>query len=196
MTKRRMAWWSSAVLSLALLAVATNGKATSLKDASAVGSMSPGQNAADLCLTDVWAPEYYSFELEATDKIPEFRDAMGEVLVSYPSSPFGLPVTRNGTAIHQLSIKIDAPEAPDGQVLVAWASDPTLTQIQRLGIVSPDRPGEGRSRLNKYMVFVTVESTADSEADRWRGPVVLVGRARSARIQSMASHGTFEAEPC
>lgn len=196
MAKRGTACWSSGMLSLILLAAATSGEATSLEDASSVESMSPGQNAADLCPTGDRPPEYYSFELASTDKVPEFRGAMGEVSVSYPSSPFGLPVTRDGTAIHQLSIEIDAPEAPVGRVLVAWASDPTLTQIQRLGVVSPDRPGEGRIRLNKFMVFVTMESEVDAEADRWRGPIVLVGRSRSARIRSMASHGTFEAEPC
>lgn len=143
-------------------------------------------------------PDYYSFELERTDKAPSVRLASGRASVSSPSSPFGLAVARDGTLTQRIEVSVDAVESSGhGQgLLVAWAADPNLERVVRLGEVSVERPAVGEIALNKVMVFVTLEESLDRTAERWQGPVVLVGRSRSARIQSMASHGSFEPEPC
>lgn len=141
-------------------------------------------------------PEYYSFELVGTDKVAAVQGARGRATVSRPPSPFGLAVTRDGTIAHRVEVSVQAPEAPGGGTYVAWAADPNLERIVRLGEVRPGGAVSGEVVLNKFMVFVTLEDAPAAEAERWRGPVVLVGRSRSARIQSMASHGSFEAEPC
>lgn len=140
--------------------------------------------------------EYYSFELKPTGKVASVADADGRVRVGFADSPFALAMTRDGRVSRQLEVTLGAPDPPAGGVYVAWVSDPELSTVVRLGAVGAGRTASGVAALNKFLIFVTVEPNDDPDATAWQGPVALVGRSRSARIQSMASHGSFETEDC
>lgn len=139
--------------------------------------------------------DYYSFALRPTGKVTAVEGVQGRVDVGYQESPFALAVTRDGTISRRLEVSLDV-RTPDSGVFVAWVADPELTTILRLGPVSEGRPAVGTVSLNKLVVFVTLEPGDEPSAVGWEGPVALVGRSRSARIQSMASHGSFETEDC
>lgn len=142
------------------------------------------------------ADEYYSFPLNPTGKVAAAADADGRVTVGFADSPFALAMTRDGRISRQLEVSLDAPAPANGGVYVAWVADPDLSTVVRLGTLGGDRKATGIASLNKFLIFVTVEPNDDPDATAWQGPVALVGRSRSARIQSMASHGSFETEDC
>lgn len=79
---------------------------------------------------------------------------------------------------------------------MAWVASPDLDPVHRLGEIGARGSASGEVTLNKFLVFVTEEPVGTVEGDRWEGPVVLKGKSRSGRMQSMASHGMFEREPC
>lgn len=144
-------------------------------------------------------PGYYWIELRRPASSPGPRDAGGRVEVSYPASPFGLPLDRDGRLVQRLRFVLDEDFRSDGSRgsrLVAWVASPELDPVRKLGEIGPDGTASGKVALNKYLVFVTEEPRGVGEAERWEGPVVLKGKSRSGRMQSMASHGMFEREPC
>lgn len=79
---------------------------------------------------------------------------------------------------------------------MAWVASPNLDPVHRLGEIGGRGSASGEVTLNKFLVFVTEEPAGSVAGDRWEGPVVLKGKSRSGRMQSMASHGMFEREPC
>lgn len=140
--------------------------------------------------------EYYDIELRPPASTLGDRQVAGRVEVTYPSSPFGLSLTREGTLLQHLRVVIDERWRSTRGRLVAWVASPDLDRVRNLGEIEADGTVSGEVGLNKFLVFVTEEPAAAEAADRWRGPVVLKGKSRSGRMQSMASHGMFEREPC
>lgn len=124
------------------------------------------------------------------------REPGGRVDVTYPSSPFGLPLDREGRLIRRLRVEIDASWRSGGGRLVAWVAPPSLDPVVRLGQLGADGSVVGEVTFNKFLVFVTREPPGADDRTRWRGPVVLKATSHSGRMRSMASHGTLEPEPC
>ena len=113
----------------------------------------------------------------------------GEVRLLRPPSVFGVTVSREG---HQRYIpEMSVRGLPDPSVLgpyttfVAWAVSPNLSQEQNLGVVQNGRVLLGEVSLNKFLIFVSAESSNSGPSRQ--GPLVLRGQSPSSRMQSHAS---------
>lgn len=120
--------------------------------------------------------------------------ASGEARLSFAQSPFGLAVTADGRHRYRVRVATDGLRAAPDRSYVAWAVSPTLDELQKLGVLAADGAVNGEVTLNKFVVFVTSETSV--EVERWSGPIVLRGISRSGRMHTMAGHGPFEGEPC
>ncbi len=133
------------------------------------------------------------FRIELTSPNPA-SGLTGVVLLKRPRSPFGLAVTRDGHFIYRAEVSAHAlPDpssfAPGSDRFVAWATTPDLDQVVRLGTLGAGETAAGRVTYNKFMVLVTAER--GEPGDRWRGPIVLLGRSASSYLTSFSSHTMF-----
>ncbi|MCY3545810.1 MAG: hypothetical protein OXH49_02940 [Gemmatimonadetes bacterium] len=127
-------------------------------------------------------------------------------------SPFGLGVMRSGHLDQELRLVVDLPpleggagppdDAPsprDGAPLlptapryVAWVATPDLDRIEALGTVTPGVPFAVPVHWNKIMVVVSREAGAPTaDQVRWSGPIMLIGRSRSALLENLMGHSIF-----
>jgi hypothetical protein len=132
-------------------------------------------------------PVHPRFRLSPTGKA---REASGWVEFSLAASPFGLPVTRDGRVVYDLAITVDALPLPSEfgsyTTYEAWLATPKLDVARDLGPIRNGTTVRARADWNKFMVFVSAESTPIKR--KWTGPIVLVGRSPSASMQSFAGH--------
>ncbi len=107
-------------------------------------------------------------------------------------SPFGIAVMRSGHLRQELRLVLDLPPAEGTARYVAWLATPALDRISVLGAVTPGEPFTAPVHWNKMIVVVSRED-ADPPADarRWSGPVVLIGRSRSALLENLMGHSIF-----
>ncbi len=107
-------------------------------------------------------------------------------------SPFGLAVMRSGHLDQELRLVLDLPPAEGQARYVAWAATPALDRIEALGTVTPGEPFSAPVHWNKIVIVVSREDTLPAaSAPRWSGPVVLLGRSRSALLQDLMGHSIF-----
>ena len=114
-------------------------------------------------------------------------------------SPFGLAVMRSGHLDQELRLVLDLPaleggaELPeDGPRYVAWVATPALDRIEALGTVAPGEPFAAPVHWNKIVIVVSREDGPPApDAPRWSGPVVLLGRSRSALLENLMGHSIF-----
>ena len=107
-------------------------------------------------------------------------------------SPFGLAVMRSGYLDQELRLVLDLPPAEGQSRYVAWVATPALDRIEALGTVTPGEPFAAPVHWNKIVIVVSREDGAPAaDAPRWSGPVVLLGRSRSALLQSLMGHSIF-----
>lgn len=113
-------------------------------------------------------------------------DAAGVVELRRPWSPFGVTVAPDGRHRHALVAWIA--RLPDPSTLgpytayVAWATPLALDPVLRLGEVTNGRNDLGEVALNKYLVWVTAEASAD--VTERAGPLVIRGRSPSSRMEA------------
>jgi len=113
-------------------------------------------------------------------------DAAGVVEVRRPWSPYGVTVTPEGRHRHELVAHLA--RLPDPATLgpytayVAWATPLTLDPVTRLAEVRNGRNELGEVALNKYLVWVTAEASAD--VTERAGPLVVRGRSPSSRMEA------------
>lgn len=157
--------------------------------------------------------------------------AEGEARLSFAASPFGIAVDQDGRHVYRIELRTSGLEIPgraspadsadpaagssaarSGTRAVAWVATPDLDLVVRLGTLREDGTLTGRVAFNKFLLFVTAETDADTPsadtaetrpapaadgaAERWSGPVLLSGISRSGLLHTMAGHGPFEGEPC
>ena len=107
-------------------------------------------------------------------------------------SPFGLAVMRSGHLHQQLRLVVDLPRAEGTERYIAWLATPALDRISMLGAVTPGEPFTAPVHWNKLIVVVSREDAAPpADAPRWSGPVVLIGRSRSALLENLMGHSIF-----
>ena len=172
----------ASTLAAVALALAAGGHA-----APATAGPPPGWGPAPACA----APDLYTFALAPT---AHANGASATARLRFAASPFGVAVTRDGRHTYALTLETRGLRNPAGTVAVVWAATPELDRVERLGTLDASGALRGRVAMNKFLLFVTAEASADVE--RWSGPILLRGIAPSGRMHSMAGHGPFEGEPC
>ncbi len=113
-------------------------------------------------------------------------EASGFVEFARVPSPFGVAVTPTGHHIRDLTARIEGlpPASSLGPytVYVAWATPLELDPVIRLGPVANGASPLGQVALNKFLVLVSAEASADVETRE--GPLVLRGRSPSGLMES------------
>lgn len=157
-----------------------------------VGGKEPAIPAAS-CLR----PAAAVFDPERIPLMPtgEERSFSGYVELVFASSPFGVTVSRDGHSVYDIRLQLETARRPEAiPTLVAWATTPNLDQHVKLGVVDDDLRVTGRVDWNKFLVFVTAESSVN--VDRWQGPILLTAMSPSGWLPTMAGHGIFEGYAC
>lgn len=131
----------------------------------------------------------FSFDLVPTAAA---NGASGSVTLRFEASPFGVTVTGDGH--HSYAAKIETTGLPLNRTLIVWAASPSLDHVVRLGVLGANGDLNAPVALNKFLVFVTAEESAN--AQRWAGPILLRGISPSGKMHTMAGHGPFQGEAC
>ena len=127
-------------------------------------------------------------DLYCIDLIPTGRaeTARGVVELGRVPGPFGVSVTADGFQISELTAWLSGLPDParlgDYTTYVAWATPVSLDRVIRLGEVRNGRNELGRVALNKYLLWISAEVSADGE-DR-EGPLILRGRSPSTLMEA------------
>lgn len=157
--------------------------------AAVVGSSVAGSAAAQTS-SNRQQPGPYDIALFATAKAPA---AKGKARLVSAESPFGIAVTADGRARYDVHIDVTGLPKPSTlgayETYVAWAVSPDLTVWKPLGAVKNGTSIVGTADLNKFLLVVTAEASADSAAHA--GPTVLHGTSPSGWMQSFLSHPLF-----
>ncbi|MCZ6915864.1 MAG: hypothetical protein O7I93_03720 [Gemmatimonadetes bacterium] len=139
--------------------------------------------------------DIYTFPLRPTTRA---LGAAGAVGLIPPDSPFGIPVTADGHLIYDVEVSVrglrDPSFAGPSGAYVTWVTTPNLDRTEKLGGIG--RSGSARYRvstMNKFLLLITLEASADVE--RRRGPIVLRGVSPSGLMQNMESHELFNNMP-
>lgn len=151
------------------------------------GSPDPVQQPAALDPPGACAAAPHRVQLQGTGRAP---GASGWMDLRFAASPYGVAVTEDGSYRYRLAVHVESAPPSAGRTLVAWAATPNLDRHVNLGALGEDRSVEGEVSWNKFLVFVTAESSADVE--RWQGPILLTGTSPSGNMHTMAGHGIFE----
>ncbi|MDH3271551.1 MAG: multicopper oxidase domain-containing protein, partial [Gemmatimonadota bacterium] len=113
-------------------------------------------------------------------------DAAGVIELRRPWSPFGVTVTPEGRHRHELVAWLA--RLPDPSTLgpytayVAWATPLALDPVLRLGEVRNGRNELGEVALNKYLIWISAEASADVTVRD--GPLIVRGRSPSSRMEA------------
>lgn len=127
-------------------------------------------------------------DLESTANAP---GASGWMDLRFGNAPYGVAVTEDGSYRYEISVHVTSVPGNRGEsALVAWAATPNLDRHLNLGSVGDDGVVEGEVSWNKFLVFVTAESSA--EVETWQGPVLMKATSPSGNMHTMAGHGIFQ----
>jgi len=116
--------------------------------------------------------------------VPELRRVSGVATLGAVPSPFGVAVTADGRHRYDIALTLSALPPPDSlgpyTTYVAWAAPPSLHPTIRLGEVANGTTRLGELALNKFLIFVSAEPSAD--VPERTGPLVLRGTSPSMRM--------------
>lgn len=138
---------------------------------------------------DAWNELHGDPGLYCMELLPrgEFEGAGGIVRLAAAASPFGLAVTRDGEARFDLVVSLDglpAQMAPERRRFVAWIAGPMLQPLLPLGEVENGVTRLGPVSLEKFIIFVTAESSPPGQSlPEELGTIVLRGMSPSSLLQ-------------
>ncbi len=141
-------------------------------------------------------PEYYTFPLVSTRRVPGSGRATGIGQLTFAPSPFGFALSPEGSYRYRIRLTIDRLAAPTAGSYVVWVTTPELDRIELAGELDDRHAMDVEVDFNKFLVVITLEDAYDPEAAVWSGPIVLRGMSRSGMMHTMAGHGPFEQENC
>ena len=161
-------------LAAAALAVASAAAAAAAAQEAACGDAFEGDRAA--------SRDLYCMDLVAS---PDIAGAAGVVELAFAPSQFSPAVTRDGRLRFRPRITLSGLPDPaslgDYTTYVAWAMDPTMFPYVKLGEVGNGTAEVDPIELNKFVVLVSAERSADI-SDR-EGRLVLRAQSPSTRMQ-------------
>lgn len=157
--------------------------------ATSAGPAELGSRLVGACVAAPRPPE--SVRMRPTQQSP---GSSGTMILTQPASPFGVAVDADGFQTYDVTVEIGQMRRRDGLSYVVWAATPELDQSIRLGTLDDVDSVTGRVAWNKFLVFVSEETSAD--VDAWAGPILLTGLSPSGRMHTMAGHGPFEDANC
>lgn len=128
-------------------------------------------------------------DLGSTSNAP---GASGWMDLRFGDAPHGVAVTDDGSYRYEVSVHVTSvpPNRGGERTLVAWAATPNLDRHVNLGPVGDDGVVEGEVSWNKFLVFVSAETSA--EVETWQGPILLTGMSPSGNMHTMAGHGIYQ----
>ena len=141
-------------------------------------------------------PEYYTFPLVSTRRVPGSGRAAGIGQLTFAPSPFGFALSPEGSYRYRIRLTIDRLAAPTAGSYVVWVTTPELDRIELAGELDDRHAMDVEVDFNKFLVVITLEDAYDPKAAVWSGPIVLRGMSRSGMMHTMAGHGPFEQENC
>ncbi|MBI4420293.1 MAG: hypothetical protein HY560_05660 [Gemmatimonadetes bacterium] len=130
-------------------------------------------------------------KLEPTGKL---ATAAGTIELKPVMSPFGVGITVDGRYLYDATVTVQ--NLPDPSSLgpyttyVVWLATPSLDKLRNLGPITPGTSLTARVDFIKMMYMVTAEANAKGE--KWAGPILLVGRSSSARVQNLAGCDIYD----
>lgn len=151
-------------------------------------SRSPGADVGCLLPAAAERLDPDRVELDATQSGRGFE---GWLELTFARSPYGVSVSPEGSYLYDIRLQVRSQRRLDDETLIGWAATRDLQSVRKLGPLDDDLSVTGRIEWNKFLVFVTSESSAEVES--WRGPILLTGLSPSGRMHTMAGHGIFEA---
>jgi hypothetical protein len=129
----------------------------------------------------------FDIPLFATKAAPAAR---GHARLVYARSPFGVAVTADGRARYDVQITVSGLAAGTAAAAyVAWAVTPDLAEWHRLGAITNGRVTLGEIALNKFLLVITAEQSAQPATHA--GPVVMRGYSPSIWLQTFLTHPMF-----
>lgn len=150
--------------------------------------------------TDVLAPAAVACDASAApirvEMTPSRRagGATAAYEMRFASSRFGVAVSEAGHYLYDVEVAATGlPPRSDGAYVV-WVATSDLDEWVNLGPIAPGRVATGQVGWNKFIVFVTGESSADAEA--WSQEFYFSALSPSSRMHTMVGHGPFSGEPC
>ncbi len=152
-------------------------------------------HAMERCAVD-GPPEYYTFPLVSTRRVPGSGRASGLGELTFAESPFGLALSPEGSYRYRIALTVDRLAVPAVGAYVVWVTTPELDRIELAGAFDERHAMQVEVDFNKFLVVITLEDVYDPEAAVWSGPIVLRGMSRSGMMHTMAGHGPFEQENC
>jgi FtsP/CotA-like multicopper oxidase with cupredoxin domain len=111
-------------------------------------------------------------------------DLQGTAALEWVPGPFTVAVAKDGSQLFNLRFELTGlPKLPGGRRAgyVAWASPPTMTPLQRLGVVQEGRTLVGPVGFDRFVVLVSEER--DTATRTRTGPIVLRGESASNRLR-------------
>ena len=160
-------------------------------------SGAPGQESGGFCAGEAepLGPDRSLYCVRLVPS-PEVREASGAAELGWRPGPFTVSVTPAGRLAPDVTVRVRDLPPPDSlgpyDAYVAWAAAPGLEPVVKLGPVTDGRAGPARVALDRFLVLVTAEPSADVE--RRSGPPVLRGMSPAMQMSDVHLTG-LEADP-
>jgi len=120
--------------------------------------------------------------------------AGGAIELKPVMSPFGVSVTTDGRYQYDATATVKNLPAANSMgnftTWVLWVATPSLDKIRNLGAITPGKPVSARVDFTKMMYMVSAEQT--DKGATFKGPLVLVGRSASAKVQNLAGCDIYD----
>lgn len=112
----------------------------------------------------------------------------------FSRSTFGVTVSEAGHYVYDVEVAVTGLPARSKGSFVVWVATSDLEEWANLGEITNDQPVGGQVGWNKFIVFVTAESSPDVES--WSQEFYFSALSPSSRMHTMMGHGPFSSEPC
>ncbi len=169
--------------------------ALSIALAAAAGRVPPSSAtpARAACIAAAWAPTLEPIRIEMTPTA-RARGASAVYEMRFTPSAFGVSVSAAGSYRYDVEVSVRGLLERPGEVYVTWVATPDLDGWVNLGPISNEKGSAGVVHWNKFIVFVTAESSAD--VVEWSQEFLFSALSPSGKMHTMAGHGPFASEPC